>query len=127
MAGDLGSPGCVACPLPFREPVSAAFTLATEFHHAPAALWADQVDDRRNDACIEFPWHRLDSSHPLLSYFTAPVWRENSSLQLREAQPRGPRTTVTCHGCLRFQALRAGSLRSLSSHLYRQRLAHCLT
>src|SRR5271166_52347 len=63
LAGVLGSPCRVDRPLPLREPVSAAFTLATEFHHASAALWADQIDDRGDDARVQFAWRRFNSSH----------------------------------------------------------------
>lgn len=46
-------------PLPFREPVSSAPTVALEFHHAAAALRANQVDDRRNDGGVGFAGKRL--------------------------------------------------------------------
>jgi hypothetical protein len=55
--------GSEVCPLPFWEPVSAAFAVTLKFHHASAAHRTNQVDDGRDDAgttftgkCLEF-WH----------------------------------------------------------------------
>jgi hypothetical protein len=52
-------------PLPFRQPVSCASSVALKFHHASAALRTNQVNNRRDDAgttfngkCLEF-WHGL--------------------------------------------------------------------
>jgi hypothetical protein len=56
VAVKLASPGASGCapgkihPLPLRKPVPPAPTVALEFHHAPAALRADQIDNRGNDA-----------------------------------------------------------------------------
>jgi len=61
--------GCEVCPFPFWEPVSATPTIALEFPHAAAALWANQIDDRRNEAGIAFAVRH--GSSPILLWSNA--------------------------------------------------------
>ena len=60
------APGCEVCPLPFRDPVSAALSVALELHHTSAALRADQVQDRGNDAGARFSRYGVDNPHVVL-------------------------------------------------------------
>jgi len=55
--------GCEVRPLPFGEPVSAAFAVALKLHHASAALRTDQIYDRRNDAGATFTGKCLELCH----------------------------------------------------------------
>ena len=66
--------GCEVCPFPFWEPVSATPTIALEFPHAAAALWANQIDDRRNDAGVAFAGKLFTNRHgssPILLWSNA--------------------------------------------------------
>ena len=54
---------CVICPFPFREPVPAASSFTLEFRHSSATLWADQVNDRRDDVRIQFTRQRVNGAH----------------------------------------------------------------
>jgi hypothetical protein len=101
----MASRGGVGRPLPFRKPVSAAFTLAFKLHHASATLRANQVDDRGNYAGVKFPWHRLERSHRCSPLFCRmPSLGKNSSLQLCEAQPRTAYDGSLPRGVCRSQA-----------------------
>jgi|SRR5215467_10083864 len=53
-------------PLPLRKPVPSALAVALEFHHAPAALRADQIEDRGNDAGTGFTRNRCNCPHSSL-------------------------------------------------------------
>ena len=58
--------GCEVCPLPLREPVSAAFAVTLKFHHASAAQRTNQINDGRNDAGATFTGKCLELWHSLL-------------------------------------------------------------
>src|SRR6266404_3422365 len=65
---EIQAPGCEVCPLPFRDPVSAALSVALELQHTSAALRTDQIDNRRNDAGVRFSRYRVDVPHVVLLY-----------------------------------------------------------
>jgi hypothetical protein len=84
--------GCVVRPLPFREPTSAAPAVALEFHHAAAALWADQIDNRGDDARAGFSWQPVDSHGYLLS--RRGVSREELQIRNDARRNQGLRVSV---------------------------------
>jgi hypothetical protein len=60
---EIRTPGFQVCPLPFRDPVSAALSIALELQHASAALRTNQIDNRGNDAGVSLSRYRVDGSH----------------------------------------------------------------
>jgi len=42
----------ICCPFPFHKPVSVASAFALVLQHSSTALWADQVDDGRDDVRV---------------------------------------------------------------------------
>jgi len=58
--------GGVIRPLPLSQPVFTAPTAALVFHHASAALRADQVDDRGDHTRVGFSGQHVDDLHDSL-------------------------------------------------------------
>jgi len=93
-------------PFPFCKPVSAASPFTLEFRHSSTALWADQVDDGRDDARVRFARQCVKGFHN-----RSPIQRSDKCARGRH----GPQTTEMCRvGLLRSRALRTGWLRSPS-------------
>lgn len=92
-------------PFPLREPIPSASAFTLVFPHSSAALWADQVDDRRDNVRLRFP-RQYAKGH-----IRSPILEIG---QQCEGQT-GPRTTEMCRaGLVRSTALRTGWLRSPS-------------
>ena len=106
----------VAGPFPFREPISSASAVALIFQHVSAAIWADPIDDRRDNVVECFCWHGICNAHSCL-------WIEQpfSELLLVNSAARcspGLRMSVNCAaGIFHSQAVRAGWLRNSSGRL----------
>jgi len=96
-------------PFPLREPIPSASAFTLVFPHSSAALWADQVDDRRDNVRLRFP-RQYAKGH-----IRSPILEIG---QQCEGQT-GPRTTEMCRaGLVRSTALRTGWLRSPSRPYY---------
>src|SRR5713226_1862849 len=95
-SGSTRLPRSVDRPLPFREPVPAAPAAALEVHHVSAALWADQIDDRRDYARVRFSWHRLADAHGCLPMQGCSPEKDSGLRTMRGAAKDRVRR-LTCH------------------------------
>jgi hypothetical protein len=79
--------GSLHGPFPFRQPVSTAAATALVIHHASAALWAGQINDRGDEAGFSVPQYPVDDphscSHVAVSFFLETTF----DCQGREVQP----------------------------------------
>lgn len=82
---EIKASGSEVCPFPFRDPVSAALSVALELQHAPAAMRTDEIDNRGNDAGARLSRYRVDVPRVPLSVASCK----------RDAKPKAWRRLLT--------------------------------